>query len=135
MKLKGALGTKNGALKSTRILPGKSVAVGLASLSSLRAGSYTATVTLIQNKQKTTLTKHDPGALSALLEAAPLDGRRIRAVAALAGSASPAEIVARTGVTLREVERVLAARGTLPPRTPLSDGDGMASCWPASRSR
>ena len=57
VKLKGALGTKNGALKSTRILPGKSVAVGLASLSSLRAGRYTATVTLIQNKRKTTLTK------------------------------------------------------------------------------
>ena len=28
-------------------------------------------------------------------------------------------------MTLREVERVLAARGTLPPRTPLSDGDGI----------
>ena len=57
VKLKGALGTKNGAVKATRILPGKSVALGLASASSLRAGSYTATVTLIQNKQKTTLTK------------------------------------------------------------------------------
>lgn len=57
VKLKGALGTKNGTVKSTRILPGKSVAIALASGSSLRAGSYTATVTLIQNKQKTTLTK------------------------------------------------------------------------------
>jgi hypothetical protein len=57
VRLKGATGTKNGTVKSTRILPGKSVALGLASLSSLRAGSYTATVTLIQNKQKTTLTK------------------------------------------------------------------------------
>jgi hypothetical protein len=57
VKLKGALGTKNGAVKATRILPAKSVAVTLASGSSLRAGSYTATVTLIQNKQKTTLTK------------------------------------------------------------------------------
>ena len=57
VKLKGATGTKNGTVKSTRILPGKSVALGLASVSSLRAGSYTATVTLIQNKQKTTLKK------------------------------------------------------------------------------
>jgi hypothetical protein len=57
VKLKGALGTKNGTIKATRILPGKSVAVSLAASSSLRAGSYTATVTLIQNKQKTSLTK------------------------------------------------------------------------------
>jgi hypothetical protein len=57
VKIKGALGTKNGTVKATRILPGKSVALALASLRSLRAGSYTATVTLIQNKQKTTLTK------------------------------------------------------------------------------
>jgi hypothetical protein len=57
VKIKGALGTKNGTVKSTRILPGKSIAIGLASVSSLRAGSYTATVTLIQNKQKTTLSK------------------------------------------------------------------------------
>jgi hypothetical protein len=33
------------------------VALGLASGARLRAGSYTATVTLIQNKQKTTITK------------------------------------------------------------------------------
>ena len=60
--------------------------------------------------------------LQALLEAAPLDGRRIRAVAALAGH-EPAEIVARTGVTLREVERILAAGGSLPPRPePREDG-------------
>jgi hypothetical protein len=58
VKLKGATGTKNGTLKATRILPGKSIALGLASLRSLRAGSYTATVTLIQNKQKTTLKKN-----------------------------------------------------------------------------
>jgi hypothetical protein len=57
VKVKGALGTKNGSVKTTKILPGKSVSLALASVSSLRAGSYTATVTLIQNKQKTTLTK------------------------------------------------------------------------------
>jgi hypothetical protein len=45
-------------------------------------------------------------------------------VAALAGL-PPAEIVARTGVTLREVERVLAAGGSPPPRAPLSDGAGI----------
>jgi hypothetical protein len=33
--------------------------------------------------------------------------------------------VARTGVTLREVERVLAAGGALPPRAPLGDGAGI----------
>jgi len=58
VKLKGALGTNNGALKSTRILPGKTVAVSLASLSSVRAGNYAATVTLIQNKQKTKVTRN-----------------------------------------------------------------------------
>jgi hypothetical protein len=42
-------------------------------------------------------------------------------VAGLAGLPA-AEIVARTGVTLREVERVLAAGGSLPPRAPLADG-------------
>jgi hypothetical protein len=57
VKVKGALGTKNGTVKATRILPGKSIALALASVSSLRPGSYTATVTLIQNKQKTTLSK------------------------------------------------------------------------------
>jgi N4-bis(aminopropyl)spermidine synthase len=55
------------------------------------------------------------------LEAAPLDGRRIRAVAALADR-TPAEIVTRTGVTLREVERVLAAGGLPPERTELPAG-------------
>jgi hypothetical protein len=55
--LKSALGTKNGTIKATRILPGKSVSLGLAAASGLRAGIYTATVTLIQNKQKTTLKK------------------------------------------------------------------------------
>jgi hypothetical protein len=57
VKLKSALGTKNATIRSTRILPGKSVSLALAAASTLRAGSYTATVTLIQNKQKTSLTK------------------------------------------------------------------------------
>ena len=58
VKVKGALGTKNGTVKATRILPGKSIALALASVSSLRPGSYTATVTLIQNKQKTKVTRN-----------------------------------------------------------------------------
>jgi hypothetical protein len=57
VRLKGPTGTKNASVKATRILPGKSIALGLASGSSLSAGSYTATVTLTQAKQKTTITK------------------------------------------------------------------------------
>jgi hypothetical protein len=57
VKLKSATGTKNGTVKSIKILPRKSVALALAKLRSLRKGSYTATVTLIQNKHKTTLKK------------------------------------------------------------------------------
>jgi hypothetical protein len=56
-----------------------------------------------------------------LLDAAPVDGRRIRAVVreALAGR-EPAEIVALTGVTLREVERIVAVPGTLSERPELT---------------
>jgi hypothetical protein len=57
VRLKGPTGTKNLSVKATRILPGKSIALGLASGNSLGAGSYTATVTLTQAKQKTTITK------------------------------------------------------------------------------
>ena len=57
VRLKGPLGTKNASIKATKILPGKSVSLALLSGKSLRAGSYTATVTLIQNKQNTRITK------------------------------------------------------------------------------
>jgi hypothetical protein len=57
VRLKGPTGTKNLSVKATRILPGKNIALGLASGNSLAAGSYTATVTLTQAKQKTTITK------------------------------------------------------------------------------
>jgi hypothetical protein len=57
VKLKGPLGTKNSSVKGARILPGKTVALTLASLKSVRAGSYTATVSLIQNKKKISVTK------------------------------------------------------------------------------
>jgi hypothetical protein len=56
-----------------------------------------------------------------LLDAAPVDGRRVRAVLREAqGGREPAEIVARTGVTLREVERILATPGSLPERRALT---------------
>jgi hypothetical protein len=57
VRLKGPTGTRNASVKATRILPGKSVALGLLSGSSLAAGSYTATVTLTQAKRKSTITK------------------------------------------------------------------------------
>lgn len=55
VRLRGSLGTENGSIKTTRILPGKTVALPLASKP--RKGSYTATVTLTHNKEKTTVTK------------------------------------------------------------------------------
>jgi hypothetical protein len=57
VRLKGPTGTKNLSVKGTRILPGKSIALGLASGRNLSAGKYTATVALTQAKQKTTITK------------------------------------------------------------------------------
>jgi hypothetical protein len=57
VRLKGPTGTRNLSVKGTRVLPGKSITLGLASGRSLAAGKYTATVTLTQAKQKTTITK------------------------------------------------------------------------------
>ena len=57
VRLSGPLGTRNGSIKCTRILPGKSVALTLAPAKALQAGTYKATVTLTQAKQKTTITK------------------------------------------------------------------------------
>jgi len=57
VRLKGPTGTKNASLKGTRILPGKTISLPLVSAKGLSAGSYTATVTLTQAKQKTTITK------------------------------------------------------------------------------
>jgi hypothetical protein len=55
-----------------------------------------------------------------LLDAAPVEGRRVRAVVReAAAGGGPAEIVARTGVTLREVQRILATPGALPERPSL----------------
>ena len=55
VRVKGALGTKNGSIKATRILPGKQVSLALAK--QLKAGSYTATISLKQGTLKTTVTK------------------------------------------------------------------------------
>jgi hypothetical protein len=57
VRLKGPTGTRNLSVKATRILPGKNIALGLASGRSLSAGKYTATVVLTQAKQKTTISK------------------------------------------------------------------------------
>jgi hypothetical protein len=57
VKLKSALGTTNGSVRGTRILPGKSVRLALLSGTALKPGTYTATITLTQAKKKTTVTK------------------------------------------------------------------------------
>ena len=48
MRLKGPLGTRQGSIKATRLLPGKTIALGVLSAKGLQAGTYTATVTLKQ---------------------------------------------------------------------------------------
>lgn len=55
VRIKGALGTRNGSVKATRILPGKQVSVAIGK--GLKAGSYTATVSLKQGTLRTTVTK------------------------------------------------------------------------------
>jgi hypothetical protein len=57
VRLSGPLGTRNGSIKSTRILPRKRVALALAPARALQSGTYKATVTLTQAKQKTTIRK------------------------------------------------------------------------------
>jgi hypothetical protein len=57
VRLKGPLGTRQRSIGSLRILPGKTVNVLLSAANSLPAGSYTATVRLLQGKQTTAITK------------------------------------------------------------------------------
>lgn len=57
VRLRGPLGTRNAAVKATRILPGKSVALALAPANALPAATYAATVTLTQAEHKTTIAK------------------------------------------------------------------------------
>jgi hypothetical protein len=57
VRLRGPLGTQNGTIKATRILPGKTVRLALGTGRSLPAGSYSATITLTQAQKRTTITK------------------------------------------------------------------------------
>jgi len=57
VRLKGPLGTRQGSIKSVRLLPGKTVALGLVSTKGLQAGRYTATVQLEQGTFHTTVNK------------------------------------------------------------------------------
>jgi len=57
VRLKGPLGTRQGSVKTTGLLPGKTIALGLISTRNLPAGSYTATVSLKQGTFKANVTK------------------------------------------------------------------------------
>lgn len=57
VRLKGPLGTRQGSLKSTRLLPGKTIALAVISAKGLPAGRYTATMSLKQGKFKSNVTK------------------------------------------------------------------------------
>jgi hypothetical protein len=57
VRLKGPLGTRQRSLGRLRILPGKTVNLLLSSAKSLPAGSYAATVRLVQGTQTTSITK------------------------------------------------------------------------------
>jgi len=57
VRLKGPLGTRQGAIKSVRLLPGKTIALDVVSVKGLQAGRYTATVSLKQGTFRTTVTK------------------------------------------------------------------------------
>jgi hypothetical protein len=57
VRLRGALGTRQSSIRATRILPRKRVSVPLASTKGLRAGRYTATVSLRQGTERINITK------------------------------------------------------------------------------
>ena len=57
VRVSGPLGTRQGSVKATRILPGKRVSVPLVSAKGLPAGTYTATVTLRQGDKRFTVSK------------------------------------------------------------------------------
>jgi hypothetical protein len=52
VRMRGPLGTRQGSVKALRILPRKRVSVPLVSAKGLTAGTYTATVTLRQGKER-----------------------------------------------------------------------------------
>jgi len=57
VRLKGPLGTRQGSVKATRLLPGKTVSLELMSAKRLSPGRYTATVSLKQGTAKVSATK------------------------------------------------------------------------------
>ena len=57
VRLKGPLGTRQGSLKATRLLPGKTISIGVISAKGLPAGKYTATVAIKQGTFKANVTK------------------------------------------------------------------------------
>ena len=52
VRIKGALGTRTGTVRATPILPGSTVDLGLGSTKGLPAGTYTVTVSLVQDGKK-----------------------------------------------------------------------------------
>lgn len=52
VRVRGPLGTRQGAIKATRILPGKRVSLALVSTRGLTAGSYTVTASLRQGNKR-----------------------------------------------------------------------------------
>jgi hypothetical protein len=48
VRIKGALGTSTNAVRATPILPGSTVDLGLGSTKGLPAGTYTVTISLVQ---------------------------------------------------------------------------------------
>ena len=57
VRVSGPLGTRQGSVKATRILPGKRVSVPLVSTKGLTAGTYRASVTLRQGDKRFTVSK------------------------------------------------------------------------------
>jgi hypothetical protein len=57
VRVRGPLGTRQGSIKATRILPGKRLRLPLVSARGLEPGRYTATVTLRQGDKRFELTK------------------------------------------------------------------------------
>jgi len=57
VRLKGPLGTRQGSLKATRLLPGKTISLDVISAKGLTAGKYTATVAIKQGTFKASVTK------------------------------------------------------------------------------
>jgi hypothetical protein len=52
VRIKGALGTRTGAVRASHILPGSTVDLGLGSTKGLPAGTYTVSISLVQDGKK-----------------------------------------------------------------------------------